>query len=70
MAVARLRQVRLWSMEKAGLDNEIEKQVPPEIRNSATRAFLAFRSLADNSRSPELMHRYETRYDRQFARAL
>jgi hypothetical protein len=30
----------------------------------------AFRELADESRTLDLLHRYEVRYDRQFARAL
>ena len=41
---------------------------PPEGPPSA--AAIAFRSLADNSRSLDLVHRYETSYDRQFLRAL
>jgi hypothetical protein len=68
MAVSRWRQLRLWSMEKAGLDYQIARQDEPV--DPPTKAALAFRTLSDESRSLELMNRYETRYDRQFARAL
>lgn len=68
MAVARWRQIRVWAMEKAGLDYQIGKQDEPV--NPPTRAALAFRTLCDESRSLELMNRCETRFDRQFTRAL
>ena len=34
------------------------------------RASLAFNNLGDNSRSLDLLHRYETGHERQFARAM
>lgn len=71
MAVSRWRQMRLWSMERAGLDHEIRKQtsaLPAE--DAPTRAALAFRALSDQSNTLELINRYEARYDRQFARSL
>lgn len=67
LAVSRWRQMRIWGIEKEGLDQEIRNQgsgTPPG------RAAMAFRNLSDNSRSLDLLNRYETRYDRQFARAL
>lgn len=75
MAVARWRQMRLWGMEKAGIAYEIQKQEcsdKPEVleQDAPTRAALAFRTLSDHSRSLELMNRYETRYERQYNRAL
>jgi hypothetical protein len=76
MAVARWRQMRLWGMEKAGIANEIQKQESSAdsqdtlSRDAPTRAALAFRTLSDNSRSLELMNRYEGRYERQYGRAL
>jgi hypothetical protein len=76
MAVARWRQMRLWAMEKAGIAHEILQQEsspdsPDSVNHDApTRAALAFRSLSDHSRSLELMNRYESRYDRQYGRAL
>ena len=68
MAVARWRQMRIWSMEKEELTHEMRSQQDDEA--PVTRAALAFRSLSDNSRSLDLLNRYETRYDRQFSRAL
>ena len=71
MAIARWRQVRLWAMEKANLDHEIRRQqAETRSENDPTRAALAFRALSDNSNSLELIHRYETRCDRQFTRAV
>ncbi len=68
LAVTRWRQMRIWSMEKAALDHQIGKQ--DEAVDAPTKAALAFRTLCDQSRSLDLMNRYETRYDRQFARTL
>jgi hypothetical protein len=68
MAVARWREMRLWAMEKAGLAYQIALQ--PETVDPITKAALAFRTLSDQSRSLELINRYETRYDRQFNRCL
>lgn len=68
MAVARWRQMRIWSMEKANLEHEIRNRT--DSADPATQAALAFRDLTDQSRSMELMNRYESRYDRQFTRAL
>src|ERR1700722_5622456 len=73
MAVARYRQWRIWAIEKASLDHEMRTQAG--LRQSsarmegATPAALAFKSLSDNSRSLDLMNRYEARYDRQYFRA-
>ena len=76
MAVARWRQMRLWSMEKSALGHEIRKQESATDNSdlsghdAPTRAALAFRSLSDCSTSLERINRYETRYDRQYYRAL
>jgi hypothetical protein len=71
MAVARWRLMRVRGMETAGIDHEMRRQA--EMRDldedSATRASLAFRTLSDDSRSLELINRYEARYDRQYYRA-
>jgi hypothetical protein len=76
MAVARWRQMRIWGMEKAGMEHEMRRQA--EMSNStgldasehaATRASIAFRTLSDDSRSLELINRYDSRYDRQYYRA-
>jgi len=76
MTVARWRQMRIWGMEKAAMEHEMRRQ--GEIANStaldpaeraATRAAIAFRTLSDDSRSIELINRYESRFDRQYLRA-
>jgi hypothetical protein len=69
MAVARWRLMRLWGMEKASLQHEMSKQDPGQ-HDPATHAALAFRALCDESNSANLLNRYETRYDRQYTRAL
>ena len=66
MAVARWRQLRTWCIQKSDFDREMARHEGSPVR----RAAIAFRSLADNSRSLDLVHRYETSYDRQFLRAL
>ena len=75
MAVARWRLMRLWSMESASITYEISKQslnpASPDVpTDPATRAALAFRELTDNSRSLDAFNRYESRFDRQYNRAL
>jgi len=71
MAVARWRQMRLWGMEKAAMDHETDKrsEASDSSEDHATRAALAFRALSDDSRSLDLINRYESRYDRQYLRA-
>ncbi len=79
MAVARWRQMRIWGMEKASMDHEMRRQAQmpnctaldptDESADAATRAAIAFRTLSDDSRSLELINRYESRYDRQYLRA-
>jgi hypothetical protein len=76
MAVARWRQMRIWGMETAGMNHEMRRQTQPSNSTgldpseaAATRAAIAFRTLSDDSRSLELINRYESRYDRQYYRA-
>jgi hypothetical protein len=83
MAVTRWRQMRAWGMEKAGMEHEMHWQAglsnamsnstaldPDDDSNAAaTRAAIAFRTLSDDSRSLELINRYDSRYDRQYYRA-
>jgi hypothetical protein len=73
MAVARWRQVRIWGMEKAGMEYEIRRQAglpnADSTHDAATRASRAFRRLSDDSRSLELINRYDSRYERQYYRA-
>jgi len=70
MIMCRWRQMRLWSLESAGMGHEIRKQSHMhESETKATGAALAFRTLSDESQFLELMNRYETRFHRQFTRA-
>ncbi len=76
MAVARWRQMRIWGMEKASMEHQMRAQSEARdaneghpVEDTATRCALAFRTLSDDSRSLELINRYESRYDRQYLRA-
>jgi hypothetical protein len=76
MAVSRWRQMRIWGMEKAAMEHEMRRQYGTPLsaaldpsEQAATRAALAFRTLSDDSRSLELINRYEARFDRQYLRA-
>ena len=69
MAVSRWRQMRIWSVERATLESAMEAH-DPDTTDPATRVARAFRSLADDSRTLDVLSRYETRFDRQFARSL
>jgi hypothetical protein len=69
MAVSRWRLLRLWAIERASLKIEMDKH-DPATKDPGTRAALAFRALSDNSRSLDLLNRYESRFDRQYARSL
>jgi hypothetical protein len=69
MAVSRWRQMRIWAVERATLQSAMEA-IDPDTVEPATRVARAFRSLADDSRTLDLLSRYETRFDRQFARSL
>lgn len=69
LAIARWRLMRTWAMEKEELTIEMNKY-DPETNSPVTRAALAFRALSDESRVLDNLHRYETRYDRAYHRAL
>ena len=79
MTTARWRQMRLWGIERAAINQEMLDQLAKTSLLDAasqssvdlpTRAALAFRSLADNSRSLDLINRYETANSRLFFRAM
>jgi hypothetical protein len=74
MAVAAWRQTRIWCLEKEHFENETRKLIrnSPETQDLSPVACtaLAFRTLSDDSKSLELLNRYEARYDRQYQRAL
>jgi hypothetical protein len=68
MTIARWKQMRIWGIEKAGFQLEMSRESSAAGAN-ATRGYLTFKRLADNSRVLDLQHRYETGYERQFSRA-
>ncbi len=76
MVGARWRLRRIWSHETALLDTEIDKRLPPDPDpddpgiDVLVEQALAFKTLADESNSLEMLHRYETRYRRCYERAL
>ena len=71
MVMCRWRQMRLWAMEKSALNHEMRKQAAAnQGEDKPTRAALAHRALTDETRSLDNLSRYETRFDRQFSRAL
>jgi hypothetical protein len=69
MAAARWRLLRIWAIERETLEAAIDKHDPSAHSTAACVAF-AFRDLANDSRTLDLLHRYESRFDRQFSRAV
>jgi hypothetical protein len=72
MAVARWRRMRIWNLEKTTLELQMDREHDKNPSPACTPeilASLAFTALADNSRSLDLINRYESRYDRQYHRA-
>ena len=72
MTVSRWRRMRVWNLEKACLTGQMEKEyheAPEPKPDGGTVTALAFRALADNTRTLDLVNRYESRYDRQYFRA-
>ena len=70
MVIARWRQQRVWTLETAGLAHEMRRPRYIEGDDPETQAFVAFRSLTDDTRTLELLNRYEARFERQFRAAL
>ena len=66
MAVAQWRRLRVWAIEKCHFVREMARHPgsPP------MRAAVAFRELSDSSRSLDVISRYESRFERQYASAL
>ena len=72
MAVARWRTTRLWIIEKSSMETQMTRendQARAAQHKPGVLAGMAFRSLADNSRTLDLINRYESRYDRQYLRS-
>jgi hypothetical protein len=70
MATARWRQQRVWTLETAGLGNELRRTRSIEGEDFETKAWVAFRSVTGDSPALELLSRYEARFERQFRTAL
>ena len=70
MIMCRWRLHRVWEFESACLNHEIE-HLPSasEGQSNRTRAFLAFRNLAEQSRSLGLLNRYEAKLASTFISA-
>jgi hypothetical protein len=76
IALCRFRQSRIAVVEVAAWDLQMDKDVPEieseftEPPDNAVRTAIAFQNLANNTRILDLTNRYETRFHRQFMRAL
>ena len=75
MVIAKWRQRRDWSNEAALFDLEMDRQTKKidaqfEKIDHACRYALAFRALADESKSIQLLTRYETAHRRSYYKAL
>jgi hypothetical protein len=75
MSVCEWRQRRVWTTETAGIDLQMDldaKEIEKKFNriDEPVRTAIALKNLADNSSFLELMHRYETRFSRQYDRAL
>lgn len=67
LAVTRWRQLRIWALEKATIENEQQNHSHPD---PAKRTAKAFEALSNNTRTLDVLTRYETRFDRQYHRVL
>ncbi len=72
MAVARWRRTRVWALETSSLAKQMNQEFQaggdPDPDPAAV-ASAAFSSLANETRTLDLLNRYESRYDRQYFRA-
>ena len=67
MAMALWRRTRIAALESAGINLQLAKA---EIQNpETTHHYIAITSLAEESRSFELLNRYEARFTRMYERA-
>ena len=72
MVAARWRRMRIWSMEKTCFTKRMTKEYCEAVEplpNAEETAGLAFAALANETRTLDLVNRYESRYDRQYFRA-
>jgi hypothetical protein len=75
LASIRWRQRRIWHIQTATLDNAMDLMAPEiaktyDFIDTSTRLAQAFKHLADESTSLELLRRYDSTYTRMFDRTL
>jgi hypothetical protein len=75
LAVAKWRQRRLWAIESAAIDLEMDVQqqevdVKYETIDQPTRLALAYKSLNDHSKLLSNLSRYESRHRRAYEKAV
>ncbi len=72
MVVARFRQQRLWNIERDATDAQLlrehDKNRAAMLRPGLLTS-MAFGTLANETRTLDLLNRYESRFDRQYLRA-
>lgn len=72
MVAARWRRMRIWSLEKTCFTKRMSKEYCEAVEplpNAEETAGRAFAALANETRTLDLVNRYESRYDRQYFRA-
>ena len=67
LTVAKWRQFRVWGVQKTGVDRDMAIQ-DPDFGPASVCAGFALRGSPDSICAPDLLHRYEVIYERQFAR--
>jgi hypothetical protein len=75
MIVSRWRLSRIWQVEAAGIDLQMDEDAPEMERkygefDESCRTAAALKNLVDNSKFLDLMQRYDRSLSRQFDRAL
>ncbi len=75
MVSARWRQQRIWMIQSAALDLQMDRDEQPIQEtmlkcSEPTRISIAFSNLANNERTLDLLMRYETSYSRMHDRAM
>jgi hypothetical protein len=72
MAVARFRQQRIWNIEHDTIDAQLLREHDKNraaMLRPALLTSMAFGTLANETRTLDLLNRYESRFDRQYLRA-
>jgi hypothetical protein len=72
MAVSRFRQQRIWNIERDATDSQLLREHDKNraaMFRPAHLTSMAFGTLANETRTLDLLNRYESRFDRQYLRA-